>query len=149
MKGLQLSERHRQQMVQHITACLPEEACGLIGGRGRRGEVVISVTNELHSPVRFRMDAAEQVKALLWLEKHGLELLAIYHSHPAGPGYPSITDLEEYAYPEAIAIIWTAGQQGWQARGFRLDQARFLEVPILWSGASNSVSDEGFTYPEE
>ena len=147
--ALQLGLHHRRQMLDHISHCLPEEACGLVGGRENWVKIVIPVTNELHSPVRFRMDSNEQIRALLWLEKHHLELLAIYHSHPTGPGHPSATDLAEYAYPEAISIVWSAGQSGWQASGYRITPNGFLEIPLEWVDTSHEASDEGFLYPKE
>ena len=56
-------------MRDHIVAQLPEEACGLIGGVGDEARLVLPVTNELHSPVRFRMSPQEQLEAFLRFEE--------------------------------------------------------------------------------
>ena len=45
------------------------------------------------------------LKVFEWAEKHDQILLAIYHSHPNGPEYPSPTDLEEDYYPDVIKLI--------------------------------------------
>jgi proteasome lid subunit RPN8/RPN11 len=85
-----------QEMLAHVFACLPEEACGLIGSApGSTSTIeaatVLPIENELHSPVRFRMAPDEQLKAFYWLEERSLELSAIFHSHPQGPVHPSAT----------------------------------------------------------
>lgn len=111
-----------RQMLAHVQACLPEEACGLIGSaQSPAGDppanvpqalepaplaaAVLPIENELHSPVRFRMAPTEQLKAFYWLEERGLELSAIFHSHPRGPVHPSATDLAEFAYPGVLMLI--------------------------------------------
>ena len=101
---LLISPALRQQMQEHVTECLPEEACGLLGGQGGRAEIVLPVENVLHSPSRFRMEPSEQIRAMTEIEQRGLELMAIYHSHPSGPEVLSATDLAELAYPEAIYL---------------------------------------------
>ena len=89
-------------------ACI---ACGLLAGTALDGvgqvKIAIPVSNALHSPVRFRMAAEEQLAAFLHIEELGFELLAIYHSHPHGPASPSSTDLAEAFYPEALTLIWS------------------------------------------
>jgi proteasome lid subunit RPN8/RPN11 len=127
--GLVLSTAQLEQMCRHIREQVPLEACGLLGGKNNRVEIVIPIRNAAQSPVRFRMDALEQLKALEVLEDTGLELLAIYHSHPVGPPCPSPTDIEEAAYP-VVYIIWSPNRETWQARGFWLDSGCAAEVSL-------------------
>lgn len=134
--GLTLTLEHHRQMLAHILRCLPEEACGLIGGRAGQAEVVLPMTNLLHSPVRFRMEPHEQLKAFLWLEEQGFDLVAVFHSHPNGPPRPSRTDLEEFAYPGVLTLIWSpaeagAAPGGWQVRAFQIDNQQSREVPLV------------------
>lgn len=117
-------------MCAHAAACLPEEACGILVGQGSRAEKVIPVTNELHSPVRFRMAPLEQLDALIWLEDRGLDLLAIFHSHPTGPAMPSETDIAEFYYPGSAVIILSPADPVWQLRAFRIESGRVSEIPI-------------------
>jgi proteasome lid subunit RPN8/RPN11 len=119
-----------EQMRQHVAEAAPEEACGLVGGQVNRGHQVLPITNLLHSPVRFRMAPEEQLQALIQMEETGLELLAIYHSHPLGPDHPSITDVAEWYYPEAICLIWSAGSVSWNCRGFTIREGKVQPVAI-------------------
>jgi proteasome lid subunit RPN8/RPN11 len=135
-EGLQLQREHWLAMEAEAKRLAPEEACGLLAGKGRQVEAVIPVTNVEHSPMRFRMEPGEQVRALLWIEDHGLELVGIYHSHPDGPGEPSPTDLAEYAYPGVVYVIWFREQGEWRGRAFEIQAERVKEIGLqLQTGA--------------
>jgi proteasome lid subunit RPN8/RPN11 len=119
-----------EQMRADVQARLPQEACGLVGGLDRRALQIFPVANALHSPVGFRMQPEEQVHIFLSLERLGWDLLAIYHSHPAGPDQPSPTDLAEAAYPEAVYLIWFPQAGEWRCRGFLIQDNQFAEIPV-------------------
>lgn len=108
-------------MLDHVLAALPEEACGLLGGRNGRVLRVLPVANAARSSVRFVMEPQGQVRAMMALEAEGMEMVGIFHSHPEGPPGPSATDLAEAAYPEAAHLIWSPAPQGWSCRAFRIE----------------------------
>lgn len=141
-KRLSLSAEHRQVMLDHTLACLPEEACGLLGGRlVDDGDIVhvertLLVENELHSRIRFRMAPSEQLRAFQALEADGLELVGFFHSHPKGPSHPSPTDLAEFAYPGVLSLILFPSPLGaWRMRAFAINgvyapDLSYLEVIV-------------------
>lgn len=114
----------------HLQACLPEEGCGLMGGEEFRVERIIPISNAAHRKDRFRMDPGEQVEALASLEADGLDLVAIYHSHPHGPAEPSWIDLSEAAYPDTAYLVFSSPEAGWVARAFQIDRGRANEIEI-------------------
>ncbi len=118
-------------MLKHVEACLPQEACGLLGGAGGQVRSIVPVTNAERSPVRYRMDPLEQVRAILSIEEDGLELVGIFHSHPLGPEGPSATDLAQITYPEAVYLIWSPGGRGWRCRAFDLSGDRPRAVTLV------------------
>ena len=93
------------EMLAHVSGLWPEEACGLVGGREGRAARLYPVENTRHSPVVFEMEPIQQIKAMLAMEAEGLELIAIYHSHPDGPARPSATDVANAYYPDAVQLI--------------------------------------------
>ena len=117
----------RKNVIQHF----PEEACGLVAGQDGKSIDLFHIPNVLLSIVKFRMDPREQVQHLLMFESRGWDLLAIYHSHPYGPSYPSQTDIAEAAYPETIYLIWSPTSGVWTCRGFLIQDQSIEEVPIL------------------
>lgn len=93
--------------------------------------MVFEIENGIHSPIRYQMDAREQLQAFLSMEKLSLELLAIYHSHPAGPDHPSPIDIDEFAYPGTPYLIWYPEATDWACRAFQLTDSGYREVPII------------------
>ena len=134
MSALTLDRVHYQIMLEHVLRCLPEEACGLVGGVGSRARIVLPVANRLHSRVKFEMEPREQLKALRWLEEHGLDLVAIFHSHPHGPQSPSPTDIERFNYPPAATLIWSPRQSEWLVQGFSILEKHVQPVSLIWQG---------------
>lgn len=116
-------------MLQHVDGHTPLEACGLLAGRDDQVEKVIEVLNQAQSPVRFVMDPYEQLKAFDWIEASGLDLLGIFHSHPAGPETASVSDIAEAAY-DVVHIIWSRTRDRWQARGFWIEAGEASEVTL-------------------
>lgn len=120
------------QMSRQVEAEAPLEACGLLAGVGNRVEAIYPITNALKSPVRFRMDPYEQLQAFEGIEKSGLELVAIYHSHPGGPETPSLTDIAEWRYDLPCLILFPSGGE-WRARAFWLDTGHAAELGLYIS----------------
>ena len=53
MELLILNESLLKEMKADVCRCLPDEACGLIGGRGEQGRMVLPVSNTLQGGTRF------------------------------------------------------------------------------------------------
>lgn len=90
---------------------------------------IILVANQAQSTVRFRMDPAEQLQAFDWMDANDLELVGVFHSHPAGPDGPSATDVAEAAYP-VVHLIWSRGEADWTVRGYWIEGRRVTEVGL-------------------
>ena len=105
MERLTLNRTLLNEMLSHVSGLWPEEACGLVGGRDGRAVRLYPVENVRHSPVAFEMEPLQQIRAMLAMEAEGLELIAIYHSHPDGPARPSATDVANAYYPDTVQLI--------------------------------------------
>lgn len=116
-------------MLEHVESHMPLEACGLLAGTNHQVEKVIGVQNQARSPVRFVMDPYEQLQAFDWIESHGLDLLGIFHSHPAGPETASATDIAEAAY-EVVHVIWSRTGDRWGPRGFWIENGKASAVTL-------------------
>lgn len=131
MSRVHLAAAHWAQMVAHAAATAPNEACGLLAGHNGASMQVFEITNVLASPTHYSMAPAEQLRAFMQMEQHGWLLLAIYHSHPAGPPHPSKTDIAEARYPGVVHLILSPGGNGWACRGFSLDGGVAVDVDIV------------------
>jgi proteasome lid subunit RPN8/RPN11 len=132
LNGLYLIQDHWAQMEADVRVKAPEEACGIVIGEGNNSRFVIPVTNILHSPSRFRMEPKEQLSAFQLAEENGLDILAVYHSHPQGINKPSATDFEELTFPGTIYLIWFMVATKWNCRGYLMyPQMDAVEVPVI------------------
>lgn len=129
-QGLTLPLDHLKRMQDQVTSAYPEEACGLIAGIEGISLAVYPITNELHSPVRFRLDPQEQLEAFMDIEAKGWDVLAVYHSHPRGPESPSQTDIDEFAYPGILYLIWSLEGLTWQCRGYEIEGTEISEISL-------------------
>ena len=126
-----------EQIFTHLQANLPDEACGLIAGKIYSepyrwvANRVFEMENILHSPVRYRMDGRDQLAVFEKIDQAKLELIGVFHSHPSGPELPSETDLREWFYPEAVALICSRIVDKWICRGYMLLENRYQEILIL------------------
>jgi [CysO sulfur-carrier protein]-S-L-cysteine hydrolase len=126
---LSISADQYREMLEHVSLHAPLEACGLLAGRDARVQKVIPVRNQAESPVRFVMDPYEQLQAFEWIELQSLDLLGIYHSHPAGPETVSATDIREAAYA-VVHLIWSRNGDAWNIRGFWIEHGQVQEVSL-------------------
>lgn len=129
MKRLALTRGQVEAMRAHVDTCLPLEACGLLAGKAGRVQEVIPVPNQAQSTVRFRMGPVEQLQAFHWMDANGLELVGIFHSHPAGPDGPSPTDIAEAGYP-VVNLIWSHGTSEWSVKGYWIQEGRVMETGL-------------------
>jgi [CysO sulfur-carrier protein]-S-L-cysteine hydrolase len=106
LAAMRISQSLVDEMVAHAREDLPNECCGMIGGRDGEATEVVRVANAAASPLRYEMDPQGQYDALKSIEGEGGELLAIYHSHTKSAAYPSQTDVNQaVAWPEQVYVI--------------------------------------------
>jgi [CysO sulfur-carrier protein]-S-L-cysteine hydrolase len=103
---MKISQKLIDEMVAHAREDLPNECCGMIGGRDGEATSVVRVENAAASPLRYEMDPQGQFDALKTIEGAGEELIGIYHSHTRSAAYPSQTDVNQaVAWPEQVYVI--------------------------------------------
>jgi proteasome lid subunit RPN8/RPN11 len=129
---MRISQQLVDEMVSHAREDLPNECCGLVGGRDGRADSVIRVANSAASPLRYEMDPQEQYDALKEIEDGGGELLAIYHSHTKSAAYPSQTDVNQaVAWPEQIYLIVSlADPDAADVKGYLLRDLKIADAEI-------------------
>lgn len=128
--ALQLPVTLAEQIVAHALDGCPEEVCGLISGRDRVALQVHRGRNVSPTPLTAYELDVETLALQIRFEEAGLELVAIYHSHPAGPAAPSPTDIARAAYPGVVHIICSLAGGRPRLRGFAITDGQVSEVLI-------------------
>jgi [CysO sulfur-carrier protein]-S-L-cysteine hydrolase len=130
---MRISQSLVDEMVAHAREDLPNECCGMVGGRDGEATEVIRVVNSAASPLRYEMDPQGQYDALKAIEDGGDELLAIYHSHTKSAAYPSQTDVNQaVAWPEQVYVIVSlADADAPDVKAFDLKDLKIADVELI------------------
>ncbi len=98
-----------QDIFDDMIACCregyPNEACGILAGRGCEVSRLVRMRNAESSPVSYLMDSKEQFEVLKVLRDESLSMVALFHSHPASAAYPSAKDVSLAFYEDSAYII--------------------------------------------
>lgn len=100
-----LPESIYKEMIEHSRMEYPNEACGILGGKGNRVLRLYRMTNTDKSATTYFMDSREQFTVMRDLRERELEMVGIYHSHVSTPACPSARDIQMSFYPEALYVI--------------------------------------------
>ena len=121
------------QTIAHARAEYPNECCGLLAGRGDVVERVYSLPNADRSPVSFRIDPTDELAVFLEIDRVGLELVGVFHSHTHSAAYPSETDIRfaPAVGPVAQVILSLTDERMPVARVFRVDRSGIVVEEAL------------------
>lgn len=81
------------KIISHAKREVPIEACGYLAGYNGVITDVFEMKNADMSPEHFTFDVKEQFKTVKAARTEGLEITAIYHSHPHSPARMSQEDV--------------------------------------------------------
>jgi proteasome lid subunit RPN8/RPN11 len=127
---MRIPRRIYDEMLEQAREEAPNECCGLIGGNDGEARTVYRARNAEASPLRYNLDPQDQFRIMSEMEERGEELAAIYHSHTASPAYPSQTDINLAAYPDAIYLILSLAEDEEPLRGFHIRDGEVSEAEI-------------------
>jgi proteasome lid subunit RPN8/RPN11 len=118
-------------MLKQAKAEAPIEACGILAGSNSRAEKVYKMTNADKSRTHFMMEPSEQFSVVKDIRSAGLEMLAIYHSHPQTPARISAEDIR-LALTRDIAYVVLSLQNADRPvlKGFLITDGNVTEVPV-------------------
>jgi proteasome lid subunit RPN8/RPN11 len=98
------------EMIAHAEAERPNECCGLLAGTiGTDGigriERRYPLVNALASPTEYESEPKSHFGAERDMRQRGIEMLAVYHSHPTSDPIPSKKDRERNLQGDVVHFI--------------------------------------------
>ena len=105
LPGLEIPEDLLSRVIEHARREYPLECCGILAGKDGQIVKVYSMENTDKSSFSYFIAPEEQLKVFREVEEEGLELSAIYHSHPHSPAFPSQRDTDLAFYPDSLILI--------------------------------------------
>lgn len=118
-------------MVSHALEERPNECCGLLAGSLSDdqafgfGDFCYRLVNEQKSPTEFLSEPKDLLSALKNIKAKGIEVLAIYHSHPTSAPIPSKRDLEMNWSPNVMNLIIGLNHEAPDVRAWWLNESGF------------------------
>jgi proteasome lid subunit RPN8/RPN11 len=116
---------------------LPNESCALLLGNNtnKDNEIqlieTLSMKNSDASPTtRFRIDSQELINGYLRAEKMGLNVVGIFHSHPAPP-IPSSTDKIFMEINPVVWLIYSTLTNESRAYIFEQEKTREVRLSVI------------------
>jgi proteasome lid subunit RPN8/RPN11 len=129
-------------MLAQARAQVPIEACGILAGKDGTIEKFYKMTNTDKSSTHFMMEPKEQFKVVKDIRTAGLEMLAIYHSHPESPARPSAEDIRLALTPGVIYVIVSLKDVNVPvAKGFLINDGNVTKVPVKVSNTEISYDN--------
>jgi proteasome lid subunit RPN8/RPN11 len=101
-----------QELLDAAWVAAPLEACGLLAGIGGQITRCYALTNADASPDHYSMKPEEQFAAVKDMRAAGLNMLGIWHSHPASPARMSAEDMRLAYTPEVVYVILSLAEAG-------------------------------------
>ncbi|MFV8312412.1 Mov34/MPN/PAD-1 family protein [Mycobacteroides chelonae] len=120
-------------MVKHARADHPDEACGVLAGPegSDRPERHVAMINAERSPTFYRFDSGEQLRVWRAMDDADEVPVVIYHSHTATEAYPSRTDINLAAEPDAhYVLVSTRDPEQHELRSYRIVNGVVTEEDI-------------------
>ena len=136
---LTIKKADLQSVNDHCLAGYPNESCGMLAGKNGRVEKVYLMQNAKPGPDYYEMEPEEQFRVMKDIRDSGLDMIGLFHSHPAGQAYPSNVDVrnaywpgtELPNYPDAVYVIISLMDRSKPvARGFTIEEGKINEIPL-------------------
>lgn len=132
---LHLARSAHLAMVRHAVAGLPDEACGLLGGKvgSDRIEAFVPTRNADASAKTYSVGPDGFLAADRALDPLGLDVVGVMHSHTHTDPYPSPTDVEQADNPLLVGwhyIIVSLRDREPMLRCWLLDGGTIVEEPV-------------------
>lgn len=121
----------RAEIIAHARDHTPRECCGVVSGRSGVASAIHRLTNLEPGNTRYLIDPDEFFRTYWEIENGGEEMVAVYHSHPATLAWPSVTDVANATWPEAVYLICSLEHpEAPVIRGFRIVDGEITEVAL-------------------
>ena len=107
---LKLTQEQFAKIVAHGLEGKPLEICGFLAGRstpgGKEVAEVFPIESDDKSELTYQMNPLQQLRVEKEIRARGLEIIGIYHTHPATVPYPSKTDVAQAHWGETDDLLF-------------------------------------------
>ncbi len=141
-RRLRLDEGLLEELRRPSLAAAPREACGVWYGRALGVDLelleVCVLDNIAGEPDAFELDPGQLRAAFDAQAALGLDLLGVWHSHPASGPRPSVRDLA--GTPPGLCQLIVAGESAQQLGAWWRSSGGFRRLELSWRRSGAEIS---------
>lgn len=127
---LRIEKKILSALLAHGRREEPNEACGYLAAKDGVVCRHFELRNIDAAPDHYSMDPAEQFAVIRRMRDEGLQVAAVYHSHPETPARPSVEDIRLAHDPGMTYVIVSLMAGVEPVRAFKIKQGEVLDVPL-------------------
>lgn len=118
-------------MISLCRQAYPNEACGILAGKGNEVLKIYKMANIENSPVSYLTDSMEQFKVMKDMRENNLSMVAIFHSHPSSAAYPSRRDVNLAFYQDTAYVVVGLAEKEPVVKAFSIREGDIKEIEVV------------------
>ena len=111
---ISLAPTQIEQLARLARSSLPNESCAFLLGKNDRVVEILAMQNADQSAISFSIEPQDVLRAYDVAESKKLQVIGIFHSHPARPA-PSNTDKKFMEINPVVWLIYSTTEQEFKA----------------------------------
>ena len=111
---ISLAPTQIEQLTRLARSSLPNESCAFLLGKNDRVVEILAMQNADQSAISFSIEPQDVLRAYEVAESKKLQVIGIFHSHPARPA-PSNTDKKFMEINPVVWLIYSTTEQEFKA----------------------------------
>jgi len=111
---ISLAPTQIEQLARLARSSLPNESCAFLLGKNDRVVEILAMQNADQSVISFSIEPQDVLRAYDVAESKKLQVIGIFHSHPARPA-PSNTDKKFMEINPVVWLIYSTTEQEFKA----------------------------------
>lgn len=119
-----------EEIIIHSQKHAPLEACGYLAAKDGLIVLAYALANIDQSSEHFAFDPKEQFSVLKNIRAKGLEIYAVYHSHPFSGARPSEEDIRLAYDPNIAYVIVSLAGGKTDVKAFKINNQKQKVEPI-------------------
>lgn len=127
---LKIEEKTLTALLEHGRREEPNEACGYLAAEEGVVRRHFELRNIDAAPDHYSMDPTEQFAVIRRIREEGLQVAAVYHSHPETPARPSLEDIRLAHDPNMIYVIVSLMAGVEPVRAYKIHNDKVDDVPL-------------------
>ena len=127
---MKILKKVSKEMGDHAKKDAPLEACGYLASKDGIIMVSYPLANIDKSSEHFSFDPKEQITVVRNARAKGMDISAVYHSHPSSPARPSVEDIKLAHDPDMVYVIVSLAGSKEDIRAFEIKNDKVTPVKL-------------------